>query len=78
MLSRTMRGILAGMLLGVGTTLYLTRPVAMTRSRRSGRLWARVRRSPATGRAVTTAAAGWARAMDAGRAGLAQLRQMVR
>ncbi|HEY8531652.1 MAG TPA: hypothetical protein VIL08_05345 [Limnochorda sp.] len=77
-MSRTMRGILAGMLLGVATTLYMIRPVPPARSRRDGRLWARVRRAPATARAVTTAASGWARAVDAGRAGLAQLRQMVR
>lgn len=77
-MSRTMRGILAGMLLGVATTLYMTRPVPTTRTRRNGRSWARVRRSPAATRAMTTAASGWARAVDAGRAGLAQLRQMVR
>lgn len=78
MFSRTMRGMLAGMLLGVATTLYLSRPTPVTRTRRAGRLLARVRRAPAARRVGTTAATGLARAVDAGRAGLAQLRQMVR
>jgi len=75
--SRAMRGMMAGMLLGVAATLYLTRPQEPPRSRRAGRLWARVRRRSGVGRATASAASGWAKAVDAGRAGLAQLRQLV-
>ncbi|BAS28450.1 hypothetical protein LIP_2620 [Limnochorda pilosa] len=72
-----LRGIAAGMLLGVATTLYMSRPRPVVRTRRAGRLLARVRRTPVT-RGAAAATAGLARAMDVGRAGLAQLRQLVR